>query len=263
MCPFEWFRKSYGSSTMSLIMLKSYVSITFGAHSVVLHVDSDHIVSNHVVYDHAIFWHYRLRYCRLRLYPLRSGILYTIAFRLTYTPHLFPDEERAIFFCFSATEATRPAKLGRLHSQGIVVTFNNWEATVNTIDPLKTNFNGWRSIRGLPFNRWNPHNFHSTGRICGGTIEIHPQTLNFSIIFAAKVKALRAADAPQAVYQLIDNQWVPIQLIPHFKIRSTSHKNGSSYVQPHQGLASSAAPSQNHIPRVKILQRSTNKPQAT
>lgn len=42
------------------------------------------------------------------------------------------------------------AKLASIHSQGTVLTFNKWEASVNTIDPLKTDFDGWKGIKDLP-----------------------------------------------------------------------------------------------------------------
>lgn len=48
-----------------------------------------------------------------------------------------------------------------------------------------------------------------------------PHTKDFSNLFEAKIKvqATRAVDVQQVVYQKVEDQWILIQLIPHFIIR--------------------------------------------
>lgn len=103
-----------------------------------------------------------------------------IAFRLTYTPHLLPlTKNELFFFCPSRTEAARLAKLTvTRYSSNLQQLGGNSEYHC----PLKSNFNGWIRTRGLPFNRWNPDKV---------TIEILPQTLNFSIIFTSKSQGIK------------------------------------------------------------------------
>lgn len=73
------------------------------------------------------------------------------------------------------TKAAKVVNLGSMSSQGVVVTLNKWDATVNTSDTITSKFEGWVNIDGQPFNRWNKETFHSIGSKCRGIIDIDTQ----------------------------------------------------------------------------------------
>lgn len=56
-----------------------------------------------------------------------------------------------------------------------------------------------------------------------------PHTKDFSNLFEAKIKvqATRAVDVQQVVYQKVEDQWILIQLIPHFIIRMWNRETES------------------------------------
>lgn len=51
-----------------------------------------------------------------------------------------------------------------------------------------SNFEGWINIRRLPFNKWTNETFHSTGSMCGGTVQIDPHTKDLSNLFEARIR---------------------------------------------------------------------------
>lgn len=87
------------------------------------------------------------------------------------------------------------------------MTVNKWVPEVSTFDSMLADFEGWISIKGLPFNSWTCHTIQSIGVSCGGLEDIHPSTKDFCNLFEAiiKVKATRAVEVPQIVYQLIED----------------------------------------------------------
>lgn len=68
------------------------------------------------------------------------------------------------------------------------VTLSEWVPKVNTSDPVRSRFEGWIAISGLPFCRWSLKTFQSIGSSCGGLEEIHPIERIFSNLFEAKIK---------------------------------------------------------------------------
>lgn len=51
---------------------------------------------------------------------------------------------------------------------------NKWNTLVNTIDLHKSRFEGWISIKGLPFDRWNRDDVDKIGSLCGGFTRSRP-----------------------------------------------------------------------------------------
>lgn len=47
----------------------------------------------------------------------------------------------------------------------MIVTLNKLIAMLNTIDTLRSKFEGWISIVGLPFNKWNKETFDTIGSL--------------------------------------------------------------------------------------------------
>lgn len=80
---------------------------------------------------------------------------------------------------------------------------------------MRSVFEGWISIIGLPFCRWTSKTFQSI------RFRRKPPHTNFSNLLEAKirVRATRANVIPQVIYQQLEDQWIPIQLHPRFTNR--------------------------------------------
>lgn len=69
---------------------------------------------------------------------------------LNFILKLLPSgDDQVLFFCSSPLEATNSAKCGSSQSQGSEVSLYKRNELINTFD---LGFEGWISIRGLPFN---------------------------------------------------------------------------------------------------------------
>lgn len=57
------------------------------------------------------------------------------------------------------------------------MTVNKWVPEVNTFDSMIVDFEGWISVKGLPFSSWTSHTFKSISGSCGFRNLISTETL--------------------------------------------------------------------------------------
>lgn len=92
----------------------------------------------------------RLALQRWRLGKIAKDLAKTA--RLPYTPSLIPfGEGNTLLFYKTPAQASKLVHLASFSSQGIVVTLNKWEETLNTFDTMISHFEGRTNMRGLPF----------------------------------------------------------------------------------------------------------------
>ncbi|KAF8408937.1 hypothetical protein HHK36_005007 [Tetracentron sinense] len=103
---------------------------------------------------------------------------------------LFPcDSSRAVFHLkrqstFSRICNNKAFALGK----GSVVGFHRWWPASNTISFTGQFGMRWIALKGIPFHLWVPSVFSQIGQICGGLIEIHPDTEGFKDLTMAKIR---------------------------------------------------------------------------
>lgn len=67
-------------------------------------------------------------------------------------PRLIPfTEERSLSFCSFPSKASKVVNIASIVTEGTKVFLNNWNPMVNTVDTQRSRFEGWISIRGIPF----------------------------------------------------------------------------------------------------------------
>lgn len=103
---------------------------------------------------------------------------------------------------------------------------------VDSIDPLNAKFEGWICIRGLPFHLWNLDTFRRIGSSYGGLLEIHEQTIDYSVLTEAKIKVQTTciSEISQVDHQKLDCYWLTLQITLQFSV-SSNHLDAGAQLQ--------------------------------
>lgn len=112
---------------------------------------------------------------------------------LRFTSKLIFAEERALFFWSFPMEASKVVTKKTITLEGKSVYLNKWNTSVNIIDLHKSRFEGWISIKGLPFDNGTEMTLTRLEVCAEALLEVDRQTTGVCIEVKIKVRSPRAA----------------------------------------------------------------------
>lgn len=92
-----------------------------------------------------------------------------------------------LFFCNSITETLTAIKKDPSNAF-LTVYLNKFHRLVNAIDTNISQYRGWISINGLPFDSWCKNSFEALANLCGGLFELDWKNSSFSCLTEAFIR---------------------------------------------------------------------------